>query len=205
MRPHLRRLALLGLTFGIAICAAAGPLNFLFFWRKPPQPRGGVSKMLRPDQQVELADLLSMAPAKQKCENWAWAAAVESILRAQEVPLAQSYWVTKADGGEVCKESATDLSAATPSAWSSPSTTTASTRSLLSSERSSCRFDKCCSGRAEFRRSSSTRASSRLKMTMGAYYVSFLVPFRWPAEPKFFASWLRLPRWRRLGLDRSAA
>ena len=111
MRPHLRRLAFLGLTFGIAISVAAGPLNFLFFWRKPPQPKGGVSKMLRPDQKVELAELLSMAPAKQKCENWAWAAAVESILRAQEVPLAQSYWVTKADGGEVCKESATDLSA----------------------------------------------------------------------------------------------
>ena len=96
---------------GLAISATAGPLDFLFFWRKPPQPKGGgVSKMLRPDQQVELAELLSMAPAKQKCENWAWAAVVESILKAQKVPLTQSYWVTKADGGEVCKESATDLS-----------------------------------------------------------------------------------------------
>jgi hypothetical protein len=105
---RLRR-ALVAVVFGLALTAAAGPLHFLFFWRKTPV-RVGVSKMLRPDQKVELADLLSIAPAKQKCENWAWAAALESVLKAQKVSLEQSYWVMKADGGEVCKESATDLS-----------------------------------------------------------------------------------------------
>src|SRR5438045_4397014 len=94
--------ALLAMILVITISALAGPLDFLFFWRKPPQPKGGVSKMLRPDQRVELAELLSMASAKQKCENWAWAAVLESILKAQKVPLTQSYWVTKPDGGEVC-------------------------------------------------------------------------------------------------------
>src|SRR5438105_1284016 len=106
----MRRILLLLLVAGLAVTALAGPLHFLFFWRKPPV-RVGVSRMLRPDQKVELEELVRMAPAKQRCENWAWAAAVESILKAQKVPLAQNYWVMKADGGEVCKESATDLNA----------------------------------------------------------------------------------------------
>ena len=66
--------AWLAIFLVMAIGVSAGPLDFLFFWHKPPQPKGGVSKMLRPNQQVEVAELLSMAPAKQKCENWAWAA-----------------------------------------------------------------------------------------------------------------------------------
>ena len=49
------------------------------------------------------------ASAAQKCENWAWAAGVETMLRAQDVPLDQHYWVQKSDGGEICLESLASL------------------------------------------------------------------------------------------------
>ena len=45
----------------------------------------------------------------QKCENWAWAAGVETILRAENVPLDQHYWVQKSDAGEICLESLAPL------------------------------------------------------------------------------------------------
>ena len=47
--------------------------------------------------------------ASQKCENWAWAAGVETILHSQDVPLDQHYWVQKADGGEICLETLAPL------------------------------------------------------------------------------------------------
>jgi hypothetical protein len=50
-----------------------------------------------------LPSLAVTAPA-QKCENWAWAAGVEAILRTQNVPLDQHFWAQKADGGEICLE-----------------------------------------------------------------------------------------------------
>lgn len=49
------------------------------------------------------------ASVAQKCENWAWAAAVETILRSQNVALDQHYWVQKSDGGEICLESLSPL------------------------------------------------------------------------------------------------
>jgi len=45
----------------------------------------------------------------QKCENWAWAAGVETILRTEDVPLDQHFWVQKSDGGEICLESLASL------------------------------------------------------------------------------------------------
>jgi hypothetical protein len=51
----------------------------------------------------------AVATAAQKCENWAWAAGVETILRTQDVPLDQHYWVQKADAGEICLESLASL------------------------------------------------------------------------------------------------
>ncbi len=49
------------------------------------------------------------ATAAQKCENWAWAAGVETLLRAQGVSLDQHYWVQKSDGGEICRDSQASL------------------------------------------------------------------------------------------------
>ncbi|HEV2021239.1 MAG TPA: hypothetical protein VGQ94_01795 [Terriglobales bacterium] len=49
------------------------------------------------------------ATAVQTCENWAWAAGVETILRTQNVALDQHYWVQKSDAGEICLESLASL------------------------------------------------------------------------------------------------
>jgi hypothetical protein len=58
-----------------------------------------------PDQWVELARV-SEVVAEQPCGNWAWAAAMESILRRQKVELDQRYWVLKLNGGLPCLPSA---------------------------------------------------------------------------------------------------
>src|SRR5512142_3249628 len=65
-----------------------------------PQPQPTLLK--RPNQTVDLTGLTVPAPA-QKCENFGWAAGLESILRMQGVPLDQKYWVTKMEGGELCQ------------------------------------------------------------------------------------------------------
>ncbi|HYG98428.1 MAG TPA: hypothetical protein VD837_04800 [Terriglobales bacterium] len=53
-------------------------------------------------------DGLAVAAPEQKCENFAWAAALQTVLRAQKVELPQSYWVDRASGGR-CEESAPRL------------------------------------------------------------------------------------------------
>jgi len=57
--------------------------------------------MLKPDQNADLPEL-KLATSTQRCLNWAWAAGLETLLRAQNVNLTQDFWVTRADGGEVC-------------------------------------------------------------------------------------------------------
>src|SRR5438105_786095 len=72
----------------------------------------GVTHVVFLNQTVEIPGLASI-PAKQPCQNWAWAAALESILKAQAVELRQSYWIMKSAGGELCKDDDTDLEALT--------------------------------------------------------------------------------------------
>jgi hypothetical protein len=52
---------------------------------------------------------LVVATPRQKCENWLWAAEVETILNAQKIDLPQTYWVQQANLGEVCVDAAVDL------------------------------------------------------------------------------------------------
>jgi hypothetical protein len=70
----------------------------------------GVPHVVHPGQTVDIPGLTSVV-ARQQCENWAWAAALESILKTQSVDLRQSYWIMKSAGGELCKDDATDLDA----------------------------------------------------------------------------------------------
>lgn len=65
-----------------------------------PQSRG-VPLAKRPNQVATVTDL-ELAPATQRCTNWAWAAALEAALRHRQVPLAQSFWVEKMNGGQIC-------------------------------------------------------------------------------------------------------
>jgi hypothetical protein len=56
---------------------------------------------LRAGQKEQIAGFTAVTAAH-KCPNWAWAAGVETLLRAQDVAIRQQYWVYKANGSEVC-------------------------------------------------------------------------------------------------------
>ena len=57
---------------------------------------------LKPDQTADLAADTKLNTAKQSCENWAIAAGLETMLQRQNVPLDQSFWVMRLNGGELC-------------------------------------------------------------------------------------------------------
>jgi hypothetical protein len=65
----------------------------------------GASLVRLPEQTAELKALWLPTPV-QKCTNWAWAAAVEAMLKSQQVTIKQNAWVVKADLGEVCIDAA---------------------------------------------------------------------------------------------------
>ena len=58
---------------------------------------------LRPGQIAEVPAFDTVV-AEQKCKNWSWAAALETVLRLQGVKLGQRELVTKLQGGEVCDD-----------------------------------------------------------------------------------------------------
>jgi hypothetical protein len=59
-----------------------------------------VNWMRRPGLVVRLETPLVVA--RQKCENWAWAAALETMLQVQDAGIAQEFWIQRINGGEVC-------------------------------------------------------------------------------------------------------
>jgi hypothetical protein len=79
----------------VTLCAA---LALPLYSDKKPK---GAPLMRLPDQTVELTAFWLPTPL-QKCANWAWAAAVEAMLKAQQVTIKQNEWVQKANYGEVC-------------------------------------------------------------------------------------------------------
>ena len=54
----------------------------------------------KPDQVAEMP--APSITARRPCENWGWAAAVETLLQSAGVSLAQNFWVVRANGGAVC-------------------------------------------------------------------------------------------------------
>jgi hypothetical protein len=95
VRPRFR-----GFVVLLLIAAVAAP--------SPAAKKKGIPLLLNVGVMAELPSPPAASVA-QKCENWAWAAGVEAILRIQDVPLDQHYWVLKSDGGEVCLESLAPL------------------------------------------------------------------------------------------------
>ncbi|MCI0350557.1 MAG: hypothetical protein L0Z53_14125 [Acidobacteriales bacterium] len=82
----------------------------LIFRGRGQQPRPlAIHRVVHPDQKAELPKVEPVS-ATQKCENWAWAAGLETSLRLQGISnLPQNYWVMKANGGEVCDDRPVDL------------------------------------------------------------------------------------------------
>jgi len=61
----------------------------------------GTPEYVLPNRQIEIA-FIDFTPAEKDCLNYAWAAAVQSLLRAQQVRMKQSDLVMKASGGDKC-------------------------------------------------------------------------------------------------------
>jgi len=49
-----------------------------------------------------------VVPAQRACESYAWAAALETILRARGVVIPQQQWAIRANGGDACMDSTPD-------------------------------------------------------------------------------------------------
>src|ERR1700674_1668328 len=56
---------------------------------------------LKPDQTADLQPA-KMVTAKQKCENWALAAGLETLFQREGVSLSQNFWVMRLNRAEVC-------------------------------------------------------------------------------------------------------
>ncbi|MGH9579964.1 MAG: hypothetical protein ACRD2R_03140 [Terriglobales bacterium] len=56
---------------------------------------------VRPNQS-ETMEAPAVTPAAEPCDNWAWAAGLESLLASQEVALQREFWLFKAHGGLLC-------------------------------------------------------------------------------------------------------
>jgi hypothetical protein len=96
--PRLGKLALallLAATFAVPGSAQ------IFHKKKKSYPPFALHKNLVVDLQP-----MPQVVAKQKCGNWAWAASLETALRAQGVPLDQTFWILRLNNGEVCLDSA---------------------------------------------------------------------------------------------------
>ena len=73
------------------------------------------SYYLKPDQSADLASGSKLITARQSCENWAMAAGLETMLRQQNVPLDQNFWVMRLNGGELCVNDLPTIEALTQS------------------------------------------------------------------------------------------
>lgn len=63
----------------------------------------------KPGQKVEIANAsASLAHAHKKCENYAWAAIVETMMHAQRVGLKQEDWAIRTSNGDRCFPSLDD-------------------------------------------------------------------------------------------------
>ena len=88
------RFGKLGLTLVLLVISASAD----------KKPKSYPALTLRKDVAVDLK-ITPIVVAKQKCPNWAWAAALETVLRAQGVPLDQTFWVLRLNNGELCLDS----------------------------------------------------------------------------------------------------
>ncbi|HJX83693.1 MAG TPA: hypothetical protein VJ723_05065, partial [Candidatus Angelobacter sp.] len=63
---------------------------------------------VKADQKADLQPA-RMVTARQKCENWALAAGLETLFDREGVSLDQNYWVTRLSRAEVCRQEPPDL------------------------------------------------------------------------------------------------
>jgi hypothetical protein len=94
------RCAKLGLVLLLVVSVSVSGLAQIFHKKKKSYPPFALHKNLAVDLKI-----VPVVVAKQKCGNWAWAAALETVLRSQGVPLDQTFWVLRLNHGEPCLDS----------------------------------------------------------------------------------------------------
>ena len=85
-----------GAHIRIVLCVLAVPLL-----AAPADKNKKMAYAVLPDQKIELKTPPAVV-AKQKCDNWAWAAVFEAMLRLQDAGIDQADWINRFDGGELC-------------------------------------------------------------------------------------------------------
>src|SRR5436305_6447740 len=92
-------------------CRPHFALLFLLISLQAAGQKQGQQYYLKPDQTADLAAETKLNIAKQNCENWAVAAGLETMLQRQNVPLDQSFWVMRLNGGALCVDDTPSIDA----------------------------------------------------------------------------------------------
>ncbi|MBI2678151.1 MAG: hypothetical protein HYX28_05175 [Candidatus Koribacter versatilis] len=91
----VRRLTTL-LCAAVILCGVAAAGKKAGYWKKP-----GTAEVPN----------FTVVPAADKCSNWGWAAATETLLALDQVKVDQHLLVSKAYGGELCDDAAPKMRA----------------------------------------------------------------------------------------------
>ena len=78
----------------LVLCAIAGSVFAFGEKKKPPR----IGYQLKPDQQAVI-EHPQIVTAQRPCENWIWAAALDSLLKAKESVVGQEYQILRLYGG----------------------------------------------------------------------------------------------------------
>jgi hypothetical protein len=78
----------------LALCAIIGSVCAVAEKRKPPR----IQYQLKPDQQAVI-EHPQVVTAQQKCENWIWAAALDSLLKSKQSAMGPEYQILRLYGG----------------------------------------------------------------------------------------------------------
>jgi hypothetical protein len=81
----------------LLLCTLAGSIRVSAEKRKPVR----IDFQLKPNQQATI-EHPEIAAAEKRCENWIWAAALDSLLKAKDSATGQEYQILRLYGGTHC-------------------------------------------------------------------------------------------------------
>ncbi len=93
MQKRLRAVCLLAAVLGLS------PGLLFGLWKS----KLGMTYHILPNQQA-IVEHPSIVRAERPCENWMWAAALDSLLQAKQAATGQEYQILRLYGGDLCAE-----------------------------------------------------------------------------------------------------
>src|SRR5690242_19210202 len=78
----------------LALCAIVASVSAVAEKKKPPR----IGYQLKPDQQA-LIEHPQIVTAQRNCENWIWAAALDSLLKSKQSAMGPEYQILRLYGG----------------------------------------------------------------------------------------------------------